>query len=109
VRPLALQRAVVNLLENAMRYGTNVRLSLKVLERSFAIIVEDDGPGIPPDQREEALKPFARLDPARNQSKAVGVGLGLAIVADAARMHGGAVRLGESTLGGLKAELIIPF
>jgi len=109
VRPLALQRAVVNLLENAMRYGTNVRLSLKVLERSFAIIVEDDGPGIPPDQREEALKPFARLDPARNQSKAVGVGLGLAIVADAARMHGGAVRLGESALGGLKAELIIPF
>lgn len=109
VRPLALQRAVVNLLENAMRYGTNMRLSLKVLERSFAIIVEDDGPGIPPDQREEALKPFARLDPARNQSKAVGVGLGLAIVADVARMHGGAVRLGESTLGGLKAELIIPF
>ena len=109
VRPLALQRAVVNLLENAMRYGTNVRLSLKVLERSFAIIVEDDGPGIPPDQREEALKPFARLDPARNQSRAVGVGLGLAIVADVARMHGGAVRLGESTLGGLKAELIIPF
>jgi two-component system osmolarity sensor histidine kinase EnvZ len=70
--------------------------------------VEDDGPGIPPDRYEDALSPFVRLDPARNQDDGSGVGLGLAIVADIARTHGGVLRLGVSeTLGGLKAELVL--
>jgi two-component system osmolarity sensor histidine kinase EnvZ len=69
--------------------------------------VEDDGPGIPPDRREEAMRPFTRLDPARNQDTP-GVGLGLAIVADIARTHGGSLRLGHSeALGGLRAELVL--
>jgi len=70
--------------------------------------VEDDGPGIPPELHEDAVNPFVRLDPARNQDKGSGVGLGLAIVSDVARSHGGVLRLGKSTvLGGLKAELVI--
>ena len=72
------------------------------------ISVEDDGPGIPAESREAAMSPFVRLDPARNQDKGTGVGLGLAIVADIARTHGGLLRLGDSeTLGGLKAELVL--
>ncbi|MDP2737611.1 MAG: ATP-binding protein, partial [Pseudorhodobacter sp.] len=69
---------------------------------------EDDGPGIPPGRRDEALRPFTRLDSARNQNSGSGVGLGLSIAADIARGHGGTLRLGESArLGGLKADLIL--
>ncbi|MFN3210226.1 MAG: ATP-binding protein, partial [Roseovarius sp.] len=72
------------------------------------IRVEDDGPGIPQTQREEALKPFARLDAARNQNLGTGVGLGLSIAMDIARAHGGTLRLGESErLGGLQADIVI--
>ncbi len=71
--------------------------------------VEDDGPGIAPDQREEALKPFSRLDIARNQDRGTGVGLGLAIAHDIARRHGGTLRLEHSEkLGGLRADLVLP-
>ena len=75
---------------------------------AIVICVEDDGPGIPEDQRDEALKPFSRLDKSRNQNLGSGVGLGLAIAADIARNHGGAIVLGESErLGGLRAEFQI--
>ncbi|MEM6593252.1 MAG: ATP-binding protein, partial [Pseudomonadota bacterium] len=84
-------------------------MSLDILEGSVRFRVEDDGPGIPEDRREEALKPFARLDAARNQNQGSGVGLGLAIAADIARGHGGVLRLGTSQkLGGLSAELVLP-
>jgi two-component system osmolarity sensor histidine kinase EnvZ len=77
-------------------------------DKSLRLRVEDDGPGIPPDQRESALRPFVRLDPARNQDLGSGVGLGLAIAADIARAHGGVLRLGESdALGGLRADIVI--
>ena len=77
-------------------------------DKTLRIRVEDDGPGIPESQREQALKPFARLDPARNQDKGTGVGLGLAITADVARAHGGTLRLGEAEgLGGLRADIVI--
>ena len=109
LRPLAIKRAVENLTGNAMRYGTNARLSVEVLETAIRINVEDDGPGIPEAKREEALKPFARLDASRNQNKGSGVGLGLAIAADIARSHGGSLRLGESAdLGGLSVDLVLP-
>ncbi|SPF81851.1 ATP-binding protein [Pseudoprimorskyibacter insulae] len=108
LRPLAVRRAVENLIGNAMRYGTNCRVSARLGERSLRIRVEDDGPGIPEARREEALKPFVRLDPARNQDKGSGVGLGLAIAADIARSHGGVLRLGDSdTMGGLCADLVL--
>ena len=108
LRPTAMRRAVENLIGNAVRYGSRAEVSLKLTPKSLRIRVEDDGPGIPADQRTEAVKPFARLDPARNQNRGSGVGLGLAIVADIARAHGGALRLGKSeTLGGLCADIVI--
>lgn len=108
LRPDAIRRALQNLIGNAVRYGTRAELSVAILERSVRFSVEDDGPGIPRDRRDEALRPFTRLDTARNQDRGSGVGLGLAITADIARSHGGTLRLGESTrLGGLKAEIVL--
>ncbi|MBK0327030.1 HAMP domain-containing protein [Rhodobacteraceae bacterium F11138] len=108
LRSMAIRRAVENLLNNAARYGTRATVSVVLSEKSLRIRVEDDGPGIPTDRRGESIKPFTRLDPARNQDKGSGVGLGLAIVTDVARAHGGILRLGESeTLGGLCADIVI--
>ncbi|WGW02854.1 ATP-binding protein [Tropicibacter oceani] len=108
LRPRALRRAVENLVGNAIRYGSRCEISVMITAKSLRIRVEDDGPGIPVDQRDEAIRPFVRLDPARNQDKGPGVGLGLAIAADIARAHGGVLRLGESeTLGGLRADIVI--
>ncbi|MBQ1202592.1 MAG: two-component sensor histidine kinase, partial [Loktanella sp.] len=101
-------RALDNLLGNALRYGSKALIGISVTERAVRFWVEDDGPGIPPDRYDEAVSPFVRLDPARNQDQGSGVGLGLAIVADVARSHGGVLRLGKSSaLGGLKAELVL--
>ncbi|MCR9089616.1 MAG: ATP-binding protein [Rhodobacteraceae bacterium] len=108
MRPMAVSRALDNLIGNAVSYGTRAWVSLDQLDRAVRFRVEDDGPGIPTTLRNEALKPFARLDPARNQSGGAGVGLGLAIAADIARNHGGRLALGESLrFGGLQADLII--
>lgn len=109
LRALAVRRALENLISNAVRYGGAAHASVFVTERALRFVIEDAGPGIPPERREEATRPFTRLDPARNQDRGSGVGLGLAIVNDIARTHGGALRLGESAaLGGLKAELVLP-
>lgn len=108
LRRQPMRRAVENLISNAVRYGSQARVSVALTERSMRIRVEDNGPGIPAEQRGDAIRPFTRLDPARNQNRGSGVGLGLAIVADIARAHGGTLRLGESAdLGGLKADIVI--
>lgn len=108
IRPQAVTRALDNLVGNALRYGTKARLSYHLTERSLRLVVEDDGPGIPAAQRDEALRPFTRLDVARDPNHGGGVGLGLSIAADIARSHGGVLRLGQSAdLGGLMAELVL--
>jgi two-component system osmolarity sensor histidine kinase EnvZ len=108
LHPRPLGRAVQNLVANARRYATRCQVSVTLSERSLRIRVEDDGPGIAPEDREQALRPFVRLDPARNQDRGSGVGLGLAIAADIARAHGGVLRLGESPeMGGLRADIVI--
>lgn len=108
MRPQAIIRAVENLVANALRYGTRIDLRLMFMERSLRIVIEDDGPGIPADQRDEALRPFTRLDASRDPNAGVGVGLGLSIASDIALSHGGALRLSESaTLGGLRVDLMI--
>lgn len=109
LRPLALRRAVENLIGNAVRYAGRAEIRVTLTPRQLRIAVEDDGPGIPPERREEALRPFVRLDAARNQDRGQGAGLGLAIAADAARAHGGELRLGDAPhLGGLLAEILLP-
>ena len=75
--------------------------------RWLTVTVDDDGPGIPADMREEVFKPFLRLDDARNQDEG-GTGLGLAIARDIARSHGGDITLGESPMGGLRATVRVP-
>lgn len=107
VRPGTLNRAVSNLVNNAISHARTVNLSLVDTGGRIEFRVEDDGPGIPENLHEEAFRPFSRLDPARN-SNTTGVGLGLAIARDAARAHGGDVVLGSSEMGGLRAVLWIP-
>ena len=69
--------------------------------------MDDDGPGIPQDMREEVFRPFLRLDDARNVDEG-GTGLGLAIARDIARSHGGDIALGDSPMGGLRATVRVP-
>jgi two-component system osmolarity sensor histidine kinase EnvZ len=109
MRPKAVQRALSNLVSNALRYGRTAVVSVTLLDRALRFTVEDDGPGIPPESRGDAVLPFLRLDTARNQDRGSGVGLGLAIANDIARRHGGTLRLGDSArLGGLQVDLVLP-
>ncbi|MBE3637838.1 ATP-binding protein [Mangrovicoccus algicola] len=107
LRPMAVARALDNLVGNAVRYGSHAWVSLEAGRQALILRVEDDGPGIPEAERDQAVKAFARLDPARNQNLP-GVGLGLSIAADIARSHGGQLRLGSSAShGGLRADLVL--
>jgi two-component system osmolarity sensor histidine kinase EnvZ len=103
----AFKRLLFNLLSNAARHGDHIAISAQHEGRWLTVHVDDDGPGIPPDAREEVFKPFVRLDEARNQDES-GSGLGLAIARDIARSHGGEVTLGDGPLGGLRASVRIP-
>ena len=107
IRPLALRRAVANLIGNALDHAKAVRISGETGGGLATLLIDDDGPGIPEDRREEAFKPFGRLDEARNQNRS-GVGLGLAIARDAARGAGGDLTLDVSPMGGLRARLSLP-
>jgi two-component system, OmpR family, osmolarity sensor histidine kinase EnvZ len=107
LRPMAVRRALDNLIGNAVRHGTRAVVSVAITDRALRLTVEDDGPGIPRARRDEALAPFARLDAARDPNRGGGAGLGLTIASDIARSHGGALRLGDSDMGGLKAELVL--
>jgi len=107
VKRNALKRCLVNLIDNALKYGRRVQVGLRRVGKSVELSVEDDGPGIAEDRREEAFRPFHRLDEGRNLQTG-GVGLGLAIARDIARAHGGDVRLEKSALGGLRATIRLP-
>lgn len=107
VRPGGFRRAIDNLLGNAVRYGRRAVITAAHDGTCLTVTVDDDGPGIPEESREDVFRPFFRLDSARNQDHS-GSGLGLAIVRDIARAHGGNVRLASSPLGGCRATLRIP-
>lgn len=109
LRRTAIKRALANLVGNAAEFGDRIDISARVARKFVEFTVEDNGPGIPEKDREAAFRPFERLDPARNQDKGGGVGLGLSIALDIARSHGGELTLLESErLGGLKARFRAP-
>jgi two-component system, OmpR family, osmolarity sensor histidine kinase EnvZ len=107
VRPNALRRCLGNLVANAHRYGDHVWLTGLAVAEGIDILVDDNGPGIPPQDRDRVFRAFARLDSSRNPSTG-GVGLGLTIARDVARGHGGDVSLETSPQGGLRARLHLP-
>jgi two-component system osmolarity sensor histidine kinase EnvZ len=109
MRPKAIQRALMNLVSNALRYGDRACRCVSLADRALRFSVEDNGPGIPAELRGDAVKPFFRLDSARNQDRGSGVGLGLAIANDIAKRHGGSLHLGDSAaMGGLRVDLVLP-
>lgn len=107
VRPDAIRRLLTNLVSNAARFGDRIAIRATHDARYLIVMVDDDGPGIAPELREDVFKPFFRLDEARNVDGG-GTGLGLAIARDIARSHGGDIMLGESPLGGLRATVRLP-
>ena len=107
VRPDSFKRCVANLVANAGRYGSAIALSGAREPRWLMVHVDDNGPGIPDDKREDVFRPFLRLDESRNADTG-GVGLGLTIARDVARSHGGGVALAASPLGGLRATVRVP-
>lgn len=107
VRPDAFKRLLANLVGNAARHGNRIAINAQHVGRWLTVTIDDDGPGIPEDKREDVFKPFYRLDEARNQDEG-GTGLGLAIARDIARNHGGDITLANAPLGGLRASVRIP-
>ena len=108
VRPSALKRSFVNIIQNGLAYGNNVIVNIQKGNNRALITIEDDGPGIPEDQYKNVFKPFFRLDKSRSLNQS-GVGLGLAIVEDIINSHGGSIQLGKSKLKGLQVKISLPF
>jgi signal transduction histidine kinase len=106
-RPLALQRCLRNLIENAVNYGKRATVSVDDSAERLQIVVADEGPGIPEDRLAQVFEPFVRLDPARSRETG-GAGLGLSIARDIARAHGGDLALRNRASGGLEAVLTLP-
>jgi two-component system osmolarity sensor histidine kinase EnvZ len=107
VRPNAFARLLSNLISYAFRHARNVRVAASHTRGFLTVIIDDDGPGIPVERREDVFKPFVRLDEARNQDSG-GTGLGLSIARDIARSHGGDITLDDSPMGGLRAVVRVP-
>lgn len=106
-REQALKRALTNVISNAFRYGKTIAVKLESNDKKLMIAIEDDGPGIPKDKREDVFKAFYRLENSRNKETG-GVGLGLSIAKDVITSHGGTIELDDSSLGGLKVLVSIP-
>ncbi|MCP4934626.1 MAG: HAMP domain-containing protein [bacterium] len=108
LRRAAFKRAVTNLVANAARYASTVKLSSAITTKQLLIHIDDDGPGIPAAKREEVFQPFVRLEDARTQYEGANTGLGLSIARDIIHSHGGEILLDDSALGGLKATIAMP-
>jgi two-component system osmolarity sensor histidine kinase EnvZ len=107
LRPIAMKRCLTNIVSNAQRYASEIRIEAVRGRTAVEITVDDNGPGIPPENYEDVFRPFFRLDQSRNAATG-GVGLGLSIARDVARSHGGEVTLAASPLGGLRVVVRIP-
>jgi len=107
VRPNAFHRLLTNITSNAFAHADHIVVDARHSAKWLVITIDDNGPGIPENRRDDVFKPFFRLDEARNLN-ASGTGLGLAIALDIARGHGGNVTLSDSPLGGLRAVIRVP-
>jgi len=107
LRPIEFKRALSNLTNNAVQYGTRAVVRLLADESSIFIRVEDDGPGIPEEDMQRVLEPFQRLDSARQRNTS-GVGLGIPIALRVVTDAGGKLRLSNLPRGGLRAEIELP-
>lgn len=106
-REQALKRALSNVIGNAFKYGKTIAVSLESVGCKVEVTVDDDGPGIPVEKREDVFKAFYRLDESRNKETG-GVGLGLSIAKDIVTSHGGTIELQDSPMGGLRVLISIP-
>jgi len=107
VKTNALKRSLTNFVDNAVRYGGNTSIRAALRGEMVEIVIDDDGPGIPEDKRDEVFKPFVRLDASRNPETG-GVGLGMTIARDAIRSHGGEILLEDAPGGGLRVRVSLP-
>ena len=107
-RKLSIQRCLNNLIENSTKFANKIEINFQKLKSNIFIYIEDDGPGIPIQERENVFKPFYKIDKSRSQ-KSSSVGLGLSISSDIIRSHGGKIELGDSKFGGLKILISLPF
>jgi signal transduction histidine kinase len=105
--PLAFRRILANLIDNAIRYGARARVTLLDEGKTVAIIVLDEGPGIPEALIARLTEPFTRLESSRGRHSG-GAGLGLSIVKALAETHGGSLHLENRTTGGLRAKVTLP-
>ena len=103
-----IRRCFNNLIDNSIKYSSNILISLKKSANSIIIIIDDDGPGIPKNERENVFKPFYKIDKSRSDSKS-SVGLGLSIASDIIRSHGGNISLETSPTNGLRTKIFLPF
>ena len=103
-----IERCLNNLIDNSIKYSTNILISLKKSANSIIIIIDDDGPGIPKNERENVFKPFYKIDKSRSDAKS-SVGLGLSIASDIIRSHGGNISLERSPTNGLRVTIFLPF
>ena len=102
-----IQRCLNNLIDNALKYATKVKVKQKKNRKTIVIIIEDDGPGIPASEYENVFKPFYKIDKGRSEAKS-SVGLGLSISSDIIRSHGGTIELRKSETGGLEVMISLP-
>jgi len=102
-----LRRCFNNIIDNAIKYGSKVDVSLSKKSKNLFIIIGDDGPGIPETEYNNVFKPFYKIDKGRAEAKS-SVGLGLSIASDIIRSHGGYIRLNKSKLKGLEVKIFLP-
>lgn len=107
-QPIAMKRAITNVIDNAVKYGGSARVGLRLEADSIRVSIKDEGPGIPAELVERAFRPFTRLERSRNRETG-GVGLGLAITRDIVSAHGGVINLRSCDEGGLEATVLLPF
>jgi two-component system osmolarity sensor histidine kinase EnvZ len=107
-RKILIRRCFNNLINNAIKYSDNITIKLNKSAKNITIIIDDDGPGIPEEEREKVFKPFYKINKSRGDSKS-SVGLGLSIASDTIQSHGGNIKLEQSPIGGLRVKISLPF